>query len=177
MVISGPAADFTRYKDIRQEVHLNLYDAVTITVIAASALDIEAEPALLVPSHLGFRHFGKEVSYVSEMISVDDPATEFTLSSEHSLGSFIETRSKHAGYVAKLWKVVTVDGVEKERTQVNKSTYKASCRKVTVGIAGATEEQIAAIKKAIEKATETKEDYRVKSVIDALVASPDSDID
>lgn len=123
------------------------------------------------------REAGRTVSYVSETISVDDPSTEFTLSNEHSLGSFEETRSKHLGYVAKLWKVVTVDGVEKERTQVNKSTYKASCRKVTVGIAGATEEQIVTIKKAIEKATETKEDYRVKSVIDALVASPDSDID
>ena len=123
------------------------------------------------------REAGRTVSYVSETISVDDPSTEFTLSNEHSLGSFEETRSKHLGYVAKLWKVVTVDGVEKERTQVNKSTYKASCRKVTVGIAGATEEQIATIKKAIEKATETKEDYRVKSVIDALVASPDSDIE
>lgn len=123
------------------------------------------------------RQDGRKVSYVSETVSTDDPATEFTLSSEHSLGSFIETRSKHVGYVAKLWKVVTVDGVEKERTQVNKSTYKASCRKVTIGIAGATEEQIAAIEKAIEKAVETQEDYRVKSVIDALVAPPDSDID
>lgn len=116
------------------------------------------------------REEGRQISYVSETVSVNDPATEFTLSDEHSLGSFVETRSKHLGYVAKLWKVVTIDGVETERTQINKSTYTASCRKVTIGIAGATEEQIAAIKKAIE----TQDDGYVKSTIDALIASSES---
>ena len=106
----------------------------------------------------------RKVSYVSETVSVNDPDTEFTLSSSHALGSFIQTRSEHIGYVAKLWKVVTVNGVETERKQVNRSSYQASCRKVTIGTKGATAEQIAAIQAALA----TKDDNYIKSVVTAL---------
>ena len=110
------------------------------------------------------RDANRKVTYESEIITKNDPPTEFTLSSSHPVGNFIETRSKHIGYVAKLWKVVWVNGVEKERKQINKSTYTASCRKVTIGTAGATEEQLAAIKAALE----TKDDKYIKSVVTAL---------
>ena len=40
------------------------------------------------------------------------------------------------GYVAELYKVVKVNGVETERIKVNKSTYKGSNRVVTYGTAG-----------------------------------------
>lgn len=110
------------------------------------------------------RDANRKVTYESEVISVNDPPTEYTLSSSKALGTFTQTRSKHIGYVAKLWKVVTVDGVEQERTQVNKSTYKASCRKVTIGTKGATAEQIAAINAAIA----TKDDAHIKAVVAGL---------
>ena len=110
------------------------------------------------------RDANRKVTYESEIISENDPPTEFTLSSSHALGSFIQTRSKHIGYVAKLWKVVKVNGVEQERTQVNKSTYSASCRKVTIGTAGATAEQLATIKAALA----TKDDNYIKSVVTAM---------
>lgn len=44
--------------------------------------------------------------------------------------------SGSTGYVAELYKIVKVNGVEKERIKVNKSTYKASNRVVTYGTAG-----------------------------------------
>lgn len=116
------------------------------------------------------RDANRKVDYVSEVVTVNDPPTEFTLSASHPVGSFIQTRSKHIGYVAKLWKVVTVNGVEQEKTQVNKSTYKASCRKVTIGTAGATAEQLAAINAALA----TKDDNHIKAVIASLVAPPTS---
>lgn len=110
------------------------------------------------------RDANRKVSYVSEIVSTNDPDTEYTLSSSRPVGSYVQTRSKHIGYVAKLWKVVTVNGVEQERTQVNKSTYKASCKKVTIGTKGATPEQIEAIKKALA----TKDDAYIKSVVNGL---------
>lgn len=114
------------------------------------------------------RPSNRKVIYESEVLSETDPVTEFTLSSSHALGSFFETRGKTMGYVAKFWKVVKVDGVQTERTLVNKSTYRASCRKVTIGTAGATAEQIAAIKAAIA----TKDDAHVQAVVASLVAPP-----
>ena len=41
----------------------------------------------------------------------------------------------HVGYVARLWKVVTVDGVEESREVFNKSTYRSSPKIVNVGTA------------------------------------------
>jgi len=112
------------------------------------------------------RDSSRKVSYVSEVVTENDPPTEFTLSEAHPVGSFIQTRSKHIGYVAKLWKVVTVNGVEQEKTQVNKSTYKASCRKVTIGTGGATAEQLAAINEALA----TQDDNIIKSVVEGFLA-------
>lgn len=111
------------------------------------------------------RPSNRKVTYESEILSKNDPATEFTLSSEYPLGGFYETRGKHIGYVAKLWKVVTVDGVETERTQINKSSYVASCRKVIIGTGGATAEQLAAINAALA----TKDDEYIQSVVVGLV--------
>ena len=110
------------------------------------------------------RDADRKVTYVSEVISTDDPETEYTLSSSYAVGSYVQTRSKHIGYVAKLWKVVTVNGVEQEKTQVNKSTYKSSCKKVTIGTAGATAEQLAAINAALA----TKDDNYIKTVVTGL---------
>ena len=45
------------------------------------------------------------------------------------------TQSAHIGYKAQLWKVVTVDGEQTERTQINSSSYKATPRQATVGVA------------------------------------------
>lgn len=110
------------------------------------------------------RDANRKVSYISEIVTTNDPETEYTLSSSKSVGSYVQTRSKHIGYVAKLWKVVTVNGVEKEKTQVNKSTYKASCKKVTIGTQGASAEQLAAINAALA----TKDDAHIKAVVTGL---------
>ena len=74
------------------------------------------------------------------------------------------TRSKHVGYVAELWKVVKENGVEKERTRVNKSTYQASAKKVTIGVAGASDYQIMSINAALA----TGDDATVTSAIHSL---------
>ena len=114
------------------------------------------------------RAANRKVSYESVTLSVNDPLTEFTLDPAQALGVFTQTRAEHIGYVAELYKVVKVDGVQQERTRVNKSSYQASCRKVTIGIAGATAEQMNAINWAIS----TGDDATVQATVAALVAPP-----
>lgn len=123
--------------------------------------------------NITFNIYGKEtrsanrtVEYVSEVLSENDPPTEYTLSYTDPVGTFVTTRSKHIGYVAELWKVVKVDGIEQERTKVNKSTYQASAKKVTIGVAGANEYQIMNINAAIASG----DDAYVQSVVAAMGA-------
>ena len=47
----------------------------------------------------------------------------------------MSVQSAHIGYKARLWKVVTVDGEEVSREQVNSSSYKMVPRTATVGVA------------------------------------------
>ena len=157
---SEPAADAAiagTYKDLRFK---NNYDFPIYIEGYCTGVDVV------------FNVYGKEtrpenrkVTYVSEIISTNDPLTEYTLSSAYPVGSYVVTRSEHIGYVARLWKVVTVDGVEKEKTQVNKSTYKTSAGKVTIGTAGATQEQLDAITAALK----TGDDAHIQSVVEGLV--------
>ena len=121
--------------------------------------------------NITFNIYGKEtrdpnrkVSYVSQVVSVNDPVTEYTLLETVPVGTFQQTRGKHVGYVAELWKVVTVNGVEQERTRVNKSTYQASCRRVTIGFGGANDAQRAAVHAAIA----TGDDGYVQGVVASL---------
>ena len=118
--------------------------------------------------NITFNIYGKEtrdpnrvVTYVSQVVSVNDPLTEYTLLESVPVGTFRQTRGKHVGYVAELYKVVTVNGVETERTRVNKSTYQASCRKVTIGLGGANDAHRAAVHAAIA----TGDDGYVQGVV------------
>ena len=158
-----PAADAAiagTYKDLRFK---NNYDFPVYVegvcknkVLTFNIYGVETRPA------------NRVVTYESEIISVNDPDTEYTLSSSYSVGTYKQTRSEHVGYVAKYWKIVTVDGVQTEKTQMNKSTYSASSRKVTIGTKGATAEQLAAIKAALA----TKNDAHIKSVVKSLTSAP-----
>lgn len=107
------------------------------------------------------RPSNRVVTFESEVLSEKDPGTEYTLSSSHPVGTYTITSSKHVGYVARFWKIVTVDGVQQSKTQLNKSTYTASAGTGVIGIAGATEEQLAAIQAALA----TKDDEHIKQVV------------
>ena len=83
---------------------------------------------------LTFTIYGKEtrpanrkVEYVSETLGTTSPG-EPQLIVDNSLapGAKVRVQSAHTGKKSRLWKVVTVDGVEQERTLLNKDTYNAS---------------------------------------------------
>lgn len=94
---------------------------------------------------LTFTVYGKEtrpsnrkVEYVSETLSSIDPGAP-TERPDNSLapGTRKQVQSAHRGLKSRLWKVVTVDGVETERTVLHTDTYNASKAIILVGPAKA----------------------------------------
>lgn len=108
-----------------------------------------------VGKNLYFNIYGNEVrpenrvvAYESEVVSRQDPGVQFVATGD-PVGYIAVAQSAHVGYVARLWKVVTVNGVEESREIVNKSTYNASPKIVHVGTASADPNVSAAIGAAI----------------------------
>jgi hypothetical protein len=90
---------------------------------------------------LTFTIYGKEsrpanrtVEYVSETLGTTDPGAP-TERVDNSLapGTRKQVQSAHIGRKSRLWKVVTVDGVETERTLLNEDTYNPAKAIVLVG--------------------------------------------
>lgn len=80
------------------------------------------------------RPANRVVSYESEVISQQDPGTQFVATGD-PVGYMGTVQGKHVGYVARLWKIVTVDGAEQSRDIYNQSTYRPSPKVVNVGTA------------------------------------------
>ncbi|MCM1063181.1 MAG: VanW family protein [Eubacterium sp.] len=79
---------------------------------------------------------GHKVSYESEVLEViNPPADNLTADASRPVGYVAVTESAHIGYKARLWKVVTENGVEVSREQINSSSYKMSPRSAVVGVA------------------------------------------
>lgn len=124
--------------------------------------------------HITFNIYGKEtraegyqVRYVSEVLEVNYPPADNIYADASQPIGYISTESAHIGYKARLWKVVTQDGVEVSRTQVNSSSYKMVPRSATVGVSTADPQAYAEIMAAIG----TGSIDHVKNVIAILTAA------
>lgn len=82
------------------------------------------------------RASNRKISFVSETLS-ETPSEGIKVKEDPSqpVGS-VQTTPGHTGYTARLWKVVTVDGVEQSRDIFNNSTYNMTPTYVKVGTAG-----------------------------------------
>ena len=100
------------------------------------------------------RDAGREVIFESEPTSTTEPPTEYVIAADQQIGYMATQQSAHTGYTAKLWKIVKENGVEVSREVYNNSTYRASAKIVAVGVASASEEASAAVKKAVESQDE-----------------------
>ena len=95
---------------------------------------------------LTFTIYGKEtrpanrkVEYISETLGTTDPgAPQEKVDNSLAPGTRKQVQSAHTGLKSRLWKVVTVDGVETERTILHTDTYNASKAIVLVGPKAAT---------------------------------------
>ena len=110
----------------------------------------------------------REVIYQSETLEVINPPADVIYVDESQPIGYIITESAHIGYKARLWKIVKENGVEVERTQVNSSSYKATPRYATVGVATADPNA----KNEIMAAIGTSNIDHVKNVIAILTAPP-----
>lgn len=108
----------------------------------------------------------RKVSFESETLSTKDADPTFNFSAANDLGYYNVDQSAHRGCVARLWKVVTVGGKQESREIFNNSKYQAVGKTITVGIKGATAEQVSAIKAAAKSGDEGK----VKAAIAAAKA-------
>lgn len=80
------------------------------------------------------RDSNRQVTYESKVLEKIEPDKEI-INTDASLPlGYCSIQSAHIGYRAQLWKVVTVDGVEVSREQINSSSYMNSPRSATVGI-------------------------------------------
>lgn len=81
------------------------------------------------------RDAGHVVKYESEVLEVINPTSDAIYADNSRPIGYIATESAHTGYKARLWKIVTENGVEVSREQINSSSYKVSPRSATVGVA------------------------------------------
>lgn len=80
------------------------------------------------------RPANRKIRYESVVLEKNVPSQDQIYADASKPVGYIATQSAHIGYKAQLWKVVTVDGEQTERTQVNSSSYKATPRQATVGV-------------------------------------------
>lgn len=83
------------------------------------------------------RDSNRLVTYESKVLERIEPDKEIIYTDSSRPLGYCSVQSAHIGYRAQLWKVVTVDGVEVSREQINSSTYMNSPRSATVGISTA----------------------------------------
>jgi hypothetical protein len=112
------------------------------------------------------RDSNRKVSFESEILSQEPATVQFNLDSGQGIGYWYVEQGAHQGTVSRLWKIVTVDGVEESREIFNKSTYQSSPKIITVGIAGLTAEQIATLNAAVA----TNDEATVRATVNALAA-------
>lgn len=76
----------------------------------------------------------RKIKYETVVIEEKAPGKDVVTKDKTKPTTYLlTTQSAHIGYVTELYKIVTENGVEISRTRVNKSTYNASPRYVTVG--------------------------------------------
>ena len=107
-----------------------------------------------------YRVAGRKVTYISETTGITDPGKKF-VATNAAIGTFKKAVSGHQGMQAILWKVVTENGVEVSREQINKSSYMASPATYHVGI-GTEHAQAAAI---VNNAIKTQDETAIRNAI------------
>lgn len=91
--------------------------------------------------YITFKIYGEEtraanrkIEFQSETTQTIQPGPEVVTVDPSQPASYRQvTQSAHVGYKANLWKIVYIDGVQKEKILVNSSSYSAEPQYVTVG--------------------------------------------
>lgn len=109
---------------------------------------------------------GRKVTFESEILSETRPDADAVVADGSQPIGYVKVQSVHVGRSAKLWKVVTENGTEVSREEVNSSSYKMVPRTATVGTA--TSDPVAA--QLIQDAIATNNIDHIKGVAASLKA-------
>ena len=156
---SDDAAIAGTYKDLRFKN--NLENPVYIEgycsggVITFTIYGVETRPA------------NRTISFRSETLSEEVPATQFKFDSSQPVGYYHTEQTAHKGVTARLWKTVTVDGNVESDEIFNNSKYNSSPKIVTVGTGGASAEVLA----QLQAAAAAQDEGSVKSIGSAAAAA------
>lgn len=118
--ISGTSKDFKFTNNSEYPIYIEGYTTSEKQVVF-NVYGVETRPE------------NRKVSFESVKISETNPEGEKIVADPSMPFGSITTQSAHTGYVGELWKVVTVDGKETERVQINKSNYQPTPKTATVG--------------------------------------------
>lgn len=110
------------------------------------------------------RPSSRTVKYVSKTLSTTDPSQVIVADPGQPIGYRV-VESAHRGVVAELYKYVYVNGTEESVTKVNKSSYKASPRTITIGVAG--EESLSA---ELQAAVASQDEAQVNATLASCLA-------
>lgn len=145
--ISGTSKDFKFVNNLDYPIYIEGY--TQDKKITFNIYGVETRPE------------GREVTFESEVLSTTPAEGEKVVGDSSKPVGYISIQSAHTGYVAQLWKVVTVDGVEESREVINKSTYKTVPRTAAVGTATTD----ANVSNAIQAAIATQSISYVQAVL------------
>ncbi|MCR5777393.1 MAG: VanW family protein [Lachnospiraceae bacterium] len=95
------------------------------------------------------RPSNRTIDFESVDISTTEPVGDKIIADASQPAGFVNTQSAHTGYVSEYWKIVKENGTEVSRELVNKSTYKATQRTITLGTATSNAVTASAIQSAI----------------------------
>ena len=122
-------------------------------------------------SNVSFTIYGQEtrpsnrtLKFESVTLSTTDPGVQIVADAGQPIG-YIVRESAHKGVVAELYKHVYVNGQEESVTKLNKSTYKATPRTITVGIAGDPD-----LSNELQAAIATQDEATVNATLASCVA-------
>lgn len=110
------------------------------------------------------RPSNRTLKFESVTLSTTEPGVQITADAGQPIG-YITRESAHKGVVAELYKHVYVNGQEDSSTLVNKSTYKATPRTITVGVAGDAE-----LSNELQAAIATQDEATVNATLASCVA-------
>ncbi len=91
--------------------------------------------------HITFTIYGVETRPSTRKVSFESvvleetPPTDIIYTDATKPAGYCSVSAGHTGYKAELWKIVTENGVQVSREQVNSSKYNMSARTATVGVA------------------------------------------
>lgn len=133
--ISGTSKDFKFTNNLEYPIYIEGSTAdreITFTIYG-----VETRPA------------NRTLDFESVDVETTEPVGEIVVGDSSQPAGYVKTQSAHTGYKSQYWKIVKVDGVESERTQVNSSTYKAVPKTLTMGTATSNPVTAAAVNSAI----------------------------